>query len=78
VGVAIAVTVLDSKAAVEYLTEIADAMLLSGVSDVYELTYEAVESSAVRWEYQGLDGVVSERAIFMILLEHYWSIHDMQ
>ena len=44
------------KVQLERLTEISDELLSFGLSGVYEMSYEAIEATAVRWEYQGQDG----------------------
>jgi hypothetical protein len=63
------------KAALNDLTEIADELLLSGYSSIYEATFESLENSAVRWEYQGLDGqvcdVINRSMIMMPYIQWY-------
>lgn len=49
---------LANRLALEEFSDLADELLSRGLSGVYEMTYEAIENSAVRWEYRGLDGVV--------------------
>ena len=49
---------LTNRLALEEFSDLADELLSRGLSGVYDMTYEAIENSAVRWEYRGLDGVV--------------------
>ena len=49
---------LANRLALEEFSDLADELLSRGLSGVYDMTYEAIENSAVRWEYRGLDGVV--------------------
>ena len=49
---------LANRLALEEFSDLTDELLSRGLSGVYEMTYEAIENSAVRWEYRGLDGVV--------------------
>ena len=46
------------RIALEQLTDIVDELLSTGLSGVYNMTYEAIETSSVRWEYRGLDGII--------------------
>mmetsp|Transcript_28729 Transcript_28729/g.27517 ORF Transcript_28729/g.27517 Transcript_28729/m.27517 type:complete len:413 (+) Transcript_28729:77-1315(+) len=50
--------ILANRAALEKFTEIADELLSTGLSGVYDMTYDSIEASSVRWEYRGLDGVI--------------------
>ncbi len=43
---------------IEEMIEILDSLVSSGLSGVYEMTYESIEAATVRWEYKGQDGVV--------------------
>jgi GYF domain len=49
---------LANRLALEEFSDLTDELLSRGLSGVYDMTYEAIENSAVRWEYRGLDGVV--------------------
>lgn len=49
---------LANKIALERFSDITDELLSTGLSGVYEMTYEEIENSAVQWEYRGLDGVI--------------------
>ena len=49
---------LAHRIALEQFTDVVDELLSTGLSSVYDMTYEAIETSAVRWEYRGLDGVI--------------------
>jgi GYF domain len=49
---------LANKIALERFSDITDELLSTGLSGVYDMTYEAIENSAVQWEYRGLDGVI--------------------
>ena len=49
---------LANKVALERFSDITDELLSTGLSGVYDMTYEAIENSAVQWEYRGLDGVI--------------------
>lgn len=49
---------LANKVALERFSDIADELLSTGLSGVYDMSYEAIENSAVQWEYRGLDGVI--------------------
>jgi GYF domain len=49
---------LANKLALEKFSDITDELLSTGLSGVYDMTYEAIENSAVQWEYRGLDGVI--------------------
>jgi hypothetical protein len=43
---------------IEEMIEILDSLVSSGLSGVYEMTYESIEAATVRWEYKGQDGVI--------------------
>lgn len=49
---------LANKIALERFSDITDELLSTGLSGVYDMTYEEIENSAVQWEYRGLDGVI--------------------
>jgi GYF domain len=49
---------LANRLALEEFSDLTNELLSRGLSGVYDMTYEAIENSAVRWEYRGLDGVV--------------------
>jgi hypothetical protein len=51
-------TVKQNKILLEKLTELADDLLSYGVSGIFEMTYDAIEVSTVRWEYKALDGSI--------------------
>lgn len=40
------------------LTDIADDLFATKLIGVYDMTYEAIKSSTVLWEYKGLDGTI--------------------
>ena len=46
------------RAVVDQITDLVDELLSYGLTGVYEMTYEALEASAVRWEYRGPDGAI--------------------
>ena len=46
------------RAVVDQITDLVDELLSYGLTGVYEMTYEALEASAVRWEYRGQDGAI--------------------
>ena len=46
------------RAVVDQITDVVDELLSCGLTGVYEMSYEAIEASAVRWEYRGQDGAI--------------------
>jgi len=46
------------KAAINRLTELADQLISTGLTGLYDMTYESIESSMFMWEYKGQDGCV--------------------
>ena len=54
------------KSTIELMTDIANQLLATGVHDIYDMSYEALQFQSAKnedinhilWEYQGLDGVV--------------------
>ena len=51
-------TAKQNKILLEKLTELADDLLSYGISGIFEMTYDAIEVSTVRWEYKALDGSI--------------------
>ena len=49
---------LAHRVALEQFTDVVDELLSTGLSGIYDMSYEAIETSAVRWEYRGLDGII--------------------
>ena len=43
---------------IDRMTEIADQLLATGITGVYDMTYEAIEVSTSQWEYKGQDGKI--------------------
>ena len=48
----------ENKLALNRFSDLADELLSSGLSGIYDMSYEAIKNSSVRWEYRGLDGVI--------------------
>lgn len=48
----------ENKLALNQFSDLADELLSSGLSGIYDMSYEAIKNSSVRWEYRGLDGVI--------------------
>ena len=55
-GVARAVS--SDRAIFSRLTEAADGLIVLGVTDVYDLSYDAIDAILSTWEYKGQDGCV--------------------
>ena len=49
---------VNTRKVIEEMIEILDSLVSSGLSGVYEMTYESIEAATVRWEYKGQDGVI--------------------
>lgn len=49
-------TVKENKLHIDRLTEIADQLIAQGLSGIYSMSYEAIYSSTVLWEYKAVDG----------------------
>ena len=49
---------VNNRKIIDEMIEILDNLVSSGLSGVYEMTYESIEASTVRWEYKGHDGVI--------------------
>ena len=49
---------LAHRLALEQFADVVDELLSTGLSGIYDMSYEAIETSAVRWEYRGLDGII--------------------
>lgn len=53
-----AATAKANRVHIERVTEIADLLLSSGLSGIYDMTYEAIYATTVMWEYKGADGKI--------------------
>ncbi len=47
-----------NRLVLERVTELADWLLASGLSGIYDMSFEAIHASTVMWEYKGADGGV--------------------
>eukprot|EP01038_Epipyxis_sp_PR26KG_P014041 gene14041-18832_t len=47
-----------NRVTIDRLTEIADELMSSGMTNIYQITFEAIEASCVMWEYKGLDDLI--------------------
>lgn len=44
------------KKQIDRITEIADELMSTGLSNVYHMSFESLRASTVKWQYQALDG----------------------
>lgn len=49
---------IPDKVSINRLTELADQLISSGLTGLYDMKYESIESSMYMWEYKGQDGCV--------------------
>lgn len=49
-------TAKQNREAIDSVIEIAAFLIARGIADIYSISYEALQATTIRWEYQGADG----------------------